>query len=98
MPPPPYNPVPGVAGFVTVILTVAGLAIMAAGTVAVSWLALMVVDVSGVPFQLTAALLPKLLPLTVIAKAGPPEFVESGLSCEIAGTFPAVGGAAAFLL
>lgn len=71
---------------------------MEAGTVAVICLALMTVEVKGVPFQFTTDLLPKLLPFTVIAKAGPPEFAESGLSCEMAGTVPAVGGAAAFLL
>lgn len=71
---------------------------MVAGTVAVICLALMIVEVRGVPFQLTTALPLKLFPFTVIAKAGPPEVVESGLSCEITGTLPAVGGAAAFLL
>jgi hypothetical protein len=71
---------------------------MEAGTVAVICLALMTVEVRGVPFQFTTALPLKLLPFTVIAKAGLPEFAESGLSCEMAGTLPAVGGAAAFLL
>lgn len=71
---------------------------MAAGTVAVICLELMVVEVRGVPFQFTTALPLKLLPFTVIAKAGPPAVVASGLSCEITGTLPAVAGAAAFLL
>jgi hypothetical protein len=73
---------------------------MAAGTVTVSWFALMtaVLEARAAPFQFTTALPLKLLPFTVITKAGPPEVVASGLSCEMAGTLPAVGGAAAFLL
>jgi hypothetical protein len=58
----------------------------------------MVVEVRGVPFQFTTAFPPKLLPFTVMANDGPPAVVAFGLSCEMAGTLPAVGGAAAFLL
>jgi hypothetical protein len=53
-----------------------------------------VFELWAAPSQFTTALLPKLLPLTVMVKPGPPADAEFGLSCEMAGTLPATGGLA----
>jgi len=64
---------------VTVTLTVPAVAIRLAGTAAVSWLTLMNLVVSAVPFHFTFAPEPKLVPLTVRVKAAPPAVAELGL-------------------
>ena len=91
-------PVPAVPGFVTVIATVAGVAIFEAAMVAVSWFALTWLVACAVPFQLMVAVLEKLLPFTVSTNAGPPEFILFGARAAIVGVVPAAGGEAAFEL
>src|SRR5271156_4490371 len=95
--PPPYMP-PAIPGFVTVIVTIPAFAIAALGIVATTWPAPIHVVVWAVPFQLMAAFPPKLEPLTVSTKAGPPAFILAGESAAIAGVVPAVGGVVAFEL
>lgn len=66
----------------TVMLTVPGAAMSAAGTEAVSWLTETKVVVKGVPFHSTTAEETKALPLTVRVKAGPQAGVEAGERLE----------------
>ena len=98
VPPLPYAPMPATAGFVTVTGTVAGVAIFPAAMVAVSWFALTWVVLCAEPFQLTVALVEKLLPLTVSTKAAPPEVIESGASSVMLGMLPAAAGVVDFEL
>src|SRR5713226_4279230 len=87
-------PEPGVPGLVTVTGTVPGVAMAVAGIVAVSWLPVTRVVVCFVPFQLMAAFVAKLLPLTVNVNWGSPEFAVFGTSCETAGITPGCGAMA----
>src|ERR1039458_7310456 len=97
--PPPYWP-PAVPGLVTVTAAVVPAVVMSeAGIVAVSWVpSTTEVVVCAVPFQLMAALLAKLVPLTVSTKAGPPEFILSGASVAMLGVVPATAGVVGFEL
>src|ERR1700730_2891101 len=88
--PPPYCP-PGVPGFVTVTGTVPEFMSAEPGMFAVSWLALTCVVAWATPLKFTAALLRKLLPLTVKVKATP-VVTLLGLSWVMAGMVPACGG------
>src|SRR5258708_40235221 len=81
--PPPYSP-PGVPGFVTVTGTVPEFMSADPGIAAVSWFALTSVVVWAAPLKFTAALLAKLLPLTVKVKAAP-AFSLLGLTWVMAG-------------
>jgi hypothetical protein len=78
-------PPPG-AGFTTVTDAVPALAIRAAGTVAVSCVALTNVVVSAVPFQFTVEPETKLVPFTVNVNCAPPAVAEVGLIEVIVGT------------
>src|SRR5438477_23090 len=78
-------PPPG-AGFTTVMDAVPALAIRAAGTVAVSCVALTYVVVSGLPFQFTVEPETKLVPFTVSVNCAPPAVAEVGLIEVIVGT------------
>jgi hypothetical protein len=78
-------PPPG-AGFTTVTDAVPALAIRAAGTVAVSCVALTYVVVSAVPFQFTVEPETKLVPFTVNVNCAPPAVAEVGLIEVIVGT------------
>jgi hypothetical protein len=78
-------PPPG-AGFTTVMDAVPALAIRAAGTVAVSCVALTYVVVSGLPFQFTVEPETKLVPFTVSVNCAPPAVAEVGLIELIVGT------------
>ena len=78
-------PPPG-AGFTTVTDAVPALAIRAAGTVAVSRVALTNVVVSAVPFQFTVEPETKLVPFTVNVNCAPPAVAEVGLIEVIVGT------------
>jgi hypothetical protein len=93
--PPPIVPV---AGLVTVTITVPGVAIAEAGTMAASWFAVTYVVFCCVPPIFTTAVVPKPLPLTVKVKPGPPDATALGISCVIVGTTPGVGAAAIGLL
>jgi hypothetical protein len=74
----------------TVILTVPALAIKAAETEAVNWLALWTVVGTGDPFHWAMAPPKNPLPFTVSVKAGPPEVAEFGLREVIAGAGGAI--------
>jgi hypothetical protein len=93
VPPPPYIPVPAVAGLVTVMEIVPAVAMAEAGTATVSWLALtkVVFEVWAVPFKFTTALAAKLVPLTVIVNAAPPAVALLGANAETVGIIPATG-------
>jgi hypothetical protein len=78
-------PPPG-AGFTTVTDAVPALAIRAAGTVAVSCVALTNVVVSAVPFQFTVEPETNLVPFTVNVNCAPPAVAEVGLIDVIVGT------------
>jgi len=78
-------PPPG-AGFTTVTDAVPALAIRAAGTVAVSCVALTNVVVSAVPFQFTVEPETNLVPFTVNVNCAPPAVAEVGLIEVIVGT------------
>src|ERR1700677_5117933 len=98
--PPMLMPMPmlAVAGLVMVTGTVAGVAISAAGTVAISWFALTWAVVSAVPFPFMVALLEKLLPFTVSMNAAPPEFMFEGGSSVMLGMPTAIVGVVEFEL
>ena len=98
VPPLPYAPVPAVPGLITVIGTVMGVAISEPEMVAVSWFALTCMVVWAAPFQFMVAAVEKLLPLTVMTKAGPPELTSAGTSSAIVGIDPAWSGVVAFEL
>jgi hypothetical protein len=74
-------------------VTVPDIATSDAGIATVSWLLLMnmVFEVWAAPFQFTTALDPKLDPLTVKIKAGPPAVAVAGFSAATIGTVPATG-------
>jgi hypothetical protein len=69
----------GGPGFVTVTEAVPAVATRAAGTIAVSWLALTNVVASPEPFHLTTALLSNNVPFTVKVNCGDPARHELGL-------------------
>jgi len=92
VPPLPYMPVPEVPGLVTVIWTVAAVAMAEAGMAAVSWLPFTYVVACAAPLQFTIAFVLNLLPLTVRVNPGLPAVMLAGASCAIAGTLPAAGG------
>jgi hypothetical protein len=93
VPPLPYIPVPGVAGFVTVTEIVPGVAMADAGTATISWLPLtkVVLAVWAVPFKFTTALLAKFVPFTVRVNAAPPAVALLGASAATVGIVPATG-------
>ena len=95
--PPPYRP-PAVPGLVTVTVTVPAVATDAEGIVAVNWLALTWLVVCAVPFQLMAALLLKLVPLTVSTKDALPAVMLSGARALMLGMVPATAGVVDFAL
>ena len=74
----------------TVILTVPALAIKAAETEAVNWLAVWTVVGSADPFHWAMAPPKNPVPFTVSVKAGPPEVAESGLREVITGAGGAI--------
>jgi hypothetical protein len=67
-------------GLTTVIDAVPGVAIRAAGTVAVSCVAETKAVTSGLPFQFTVEPETKFVPFTVSVNCGPPAAVQVGLS------------------
>jgi hypothetical protein len=77
---------------VAVIATVPGLAIKAAETVAVNWLAPTTVVGRAVPFHCTVAPVAKPEPFTVTVNAGAPATTEFGLSEVIAGAAATANG------
>jgi hypothetical protein len=74
----------------TVIEAVPGVAMRAAGTVAVSCFELTNVVASGLPFQFTVEPETKLLPFTVSVNCGPPAAMQVGLIELIVGVVPIV--------
>jgi hypothetical protein len=74
----------------TVIEAVPGVAMRAAGTVAVSCFELTNVVASGLPFQFTVEPETKLLPFTVSVNCGPPAAMQVGLIELIVGALPIV--------
>jgi hypothetical protein len=73
-------------GVTTASEAVPAVAMRAAGTVAVSWVAETKVVASAVPFQFTVDPERKVVPFTVSTNCGPPAVVHVGLSELIVGT------------
>jgi hypothetical protein len=72
-------------GLTTVMEAVPGVAIRAAGTVAVTCVAETNVVASGLPFQFTVEPEMKFVPFTVSVNCGPPAAVQVGLSEVVVG-------------
>jgi hypothetical protein len=89
---------PDVPGLITVTVIVPAIATDEAGIEAVNWLALTNPVAVAVPFQLTVALLAKLVPFTVSTKAALPAVMLAGASAVMVGMVPAAGGVVDFEL
>jgi hypothetical protein len=89
--PPPYIPLGGVPGFVTVTGTVPEFMIAEAGIVVVSLVALTRVVAWG-PLMFMTAPDAKFVPSTSKGKLAPPAVVLLGVSWAIAGVVPGCGG------
>jgi hypothetical protein len=74
-----FDVAPHGAGFTTVIVAVPVVAMLLAGTVAVSCVEETNVVVSGAPFQFTVEVETKFVPFTVNVKSGPPAPTQLGL-------------------